>query len=80
MDSLQQEIEQQTQLLNDLRKQNAASELVGEAKKKLSDLKRLQAPSKGAGGAKDSGEKKRERLLLKTAKVCLYSTHLEGIL
>ncbi|GLB41153.1 putative histidyl-tRNA synthetase [Lyophyllum shimeji] len=66
---LQQEIEKQTTLLNDLRTQKAAQELVDEAKKKLGELKKTLAQTTGAaaGAAKDAG-KKRERMLLKTAK------------
>jgi hypothetical protein len=74
MDSLQQEIKQQTERFNDLRKLNVAAERIREAREKLSDLKRLHALSKGADAGKDSGGKKRERLLLKTAKVRRYST------
>lgn len=79
-ETLQQEIEQQTLFFNDLRKQNAAPALIDEAKKKLGDLKKSLALSKGASGAKDTGGKKRERLMLKTAKVRpLTSRLLQGI-
>ncbi|CAK5268567.1 unnamed protein product [Mycena citricolor] len=66
--SLNEQITAQTVLLNQLRLQNDASALE-EAKKKLGELKKSLAMSKGAdaGGSKDAA-KKRERLLLKTAK------------
>jgi len=69
---LQQQIDQQTLFFNDLRKQNAAPALIDEAKKKLGDLKKSLALSKGTSGAKDAAGKKRERLMLKTAKVRLH--------
>jgi histidyl-tRNA synthetase len=78
-DVLQKEIDQQTLFFNDLRKQNAAPTLIDEAKKKLSDLKKSLALSKGTSSAKDAGGKKRERLMLKTAKVRLHLHHLQGI-
>lgn len=67
-ESLNQDIVQQTTLLNALRLQNAEDSAVEEAKKKLGELKKsLGALTKAAGGGKDA--KKKERLLLKTAKV-----------
>jgi histidyl-tRNA synthetase len=67
-ESLNQEIAQQTTLFNELRLQNAEPAAVEEAKKKLGELKKsLGALTKAAGGSKDA--KKKERLLLKTAKV-----------
>jgi hypothetical protein len=60
--SIAQQIAQQTSLFNDLRTKNADQALIDEAKKKLGELK------KSLGGARDAGKKK-ERLLLKTAKV-----------
>ena len=78
-DALQKEIEQQTLFVNDLRKQNATPAIIDEAKKKLGDLKKSLALSKGTYVAKDAGGKKRERLMLKTAKVRLHLHHLLGI-
>lgn len=67
-ESLNQEIATQTTLFNELRVQDAGSPAVEEAKKKLGELKKaLGALTKAAGGGKDA--KKKERLLLKTAKV-----------
>ncbi len=68
-ETLATEIATQTTLLNDLRLQKAEAALVEDAKKKLGELKKTLATLRG-GGAKDAGKKK-ERLLLKTAKVCL---------
>ncbi|KAF7976190.1 hypothetical protein HWV62_7360 [Athelia sp. TMB] len=66
-ESLNQEIAQQSTLFNELRQQNADASLIEAAKQKLGDLKRsLGALTKAAGGDKDT--KKKERLLLKTAK------------
>ncbi|KAI0706167.1 histidyl-tRNA synthetase [Cytidiella melzeri] len=64
-EELNQEIAQQSALLNDLRKQQADASALDEVKKKLGDLKR--ALGQLTGGAKDGGKKK-ERMLLKTAK------------
>ena len=67
-ESLSQEIAQQTTLFNELRLQNAEPSSVEEAKKKLGELKKaLGALAKTAGAGKDA--KKKERMLLKTAKV-----------
>jgi histidyl-tRNA synthetase len=67
-ESLNQEIAQQTTLFNELRLQNAEPSAIEEIKKKLGELKKsLGALTKAAGGGKDA--KKKERLLLKTAKV-----------
>ena len=68
-DSITQELTKQTALFNELRLQNVEPSVLDEAKKKLGELKKSLALLKGAGGSKDAG-KKRERLLLKTAKVC----------
>ncbi|KAI0368941.1 histidyl-tRNA synthetase [Pilatotrama ljubarskyi] len=69
-DALANEITAQSNLLNDLRKQQADPALVEEAKKKLGDLKRslalLQNANAAAGGSKEG--KKKERMLLKTPK------------
>lgn len=67
-ESLNAEIASTTTQLFDLRQQNADNSLVEEAKKKLGELKKSLAMLKGASGSKDTGKKK-ERLLLKTAKV-----------
>jgi hypothetical protein len=64
-ESLNQEIAQQTTLFNELRLQNAEPSAIEETKKKLGELKKsLGALTKAAGGGK-----KKERMLLKTAKV-----------
>lgn len=78
-ESLNQEIAQQNTLCNDLRQQNAEASLVEEAKKKLGELKKsLGALNKAAAGGKET--KKKERLLLKTAKVrsCVRSASSSG--
>jgi histidyl-tRNA synthetase len=67
-EAIDQQVTQQTVLFNELRLQNADPSVIDEAKKKLGELKKSLALMKGAGGSKDAG-KKRERLLLKTAKV-----------
>jgi histidyl-tRNA synthetase len=66
-DSLTAEIAQATGALNDLRLQNADASSIDAAKKRLGELKKTMAAMNSAGGSKDAG-KKRERLLLKTAK------------
>ena len=76
---LEAEIAAQTIIFNDLRAQGAP---LDEAKKQLSDLKKALAVAKGAAGKErekkpessgqsqaDGQPKKKERLLLKTAKV-----------
>ncbi|KAJ7207493.1 hypothetical protein GGX14DRAFT_698176 [Mycena pura] len=79
-DSLSEQIAAQTTLFNQLRLQNAEPSVLDEAKKKLGELKRSMAAlskskeaalSKGAAASADTPKeaaKKRERLLLKTAK------------
>ncbi|KAJ7292628.1 hypothetical protein C8J57DRAFT_1041644 [Mycena rebaudengoi] len=69
MASIESQITEQTALFNQLRLQNAEPSVLDEAKKKLGELKRSLATSKNSGesGSKDAS-KKRERLLLKTAK------------
>ncbi|TFK56420.1 histidyl-tRNA synthetase [Heliocybe sulcata] len=64
--SLEEEVAKQTALVNELRTTNADPAALDEAKKKLGELKKMIALSKGAGGSKEV--KKKERLLLKTAK------------
>lgn len=68
-DSLIAEIAQATGALNDLRLQNADASSIDAAKKRLGELKKTMAAMNIASGSKDAGKKK-ERLLLKTAKVC----------
>jgi len=70
--SINQEIAQQTALLNELRLNRADAAAVDEVKKKLGELKRSLASLNSGGGAKDAGKKK-ERLLLKTAKVSAHT-------
>lgn len=67
-ESLNKEIAEQTALFNDLRKQQADPAALDEVKKRLGELKRSLA---SIPGVKDA-DKKRERLLLKTAKVRHY--------
>ncbi|KAG2066985.1 histidyl-tRNA synthetase [Suillus decipiens] len=66
-DSLTAEIAQATGALNDLRLQNADAASIDAAKKRLGELKKTMAAMNSASGSKDAGKKK-ERLLLKTAK------------
>ncbi|KAF9449986.1 histidine-tRNA ligase [Macrolepiota fuliginosa MF-IS2] len=70
VEQLEQEIAQQKALFNDLRSQHAAgSPELEDAKKKLSELQKALGLLKKADGPKDAaGGKKKERLLLKTAK------------
>ncbi|KAJ7447227.1 hypothetical protein FB451DRAFT_1354995 [Mycena latifolia] len=73
IESISEQIANQTALFNQLRLQNAEPSVLDEAKKKLGELKKSLALSKGsdgttaAAGSKEA-PKKRERLLLKTAK------------
>jgi histidyl-tRNA synthetase len=66
-ESLNAEIAQATQRVNDLRQQGAEASLLEDAKKGLGELKKALAGLTNAGG-KDAGKRK-ERMLLKTAKV-----------
>ena len=69
MESLNAEIAQQNILCQTLVKQNGDSSVLEEAKKKLGELKKsLGVLTKAGAGGKDA--RKKERLLLKTAKVC----------
>jgi len=74
-ETLNAEIARQTSILNELRLQNIDAAAIDAAKKKLGELKRTQgAISKAIRADVDgtnaaSNESKRERLLLKTAKV-----------
>ncbi|KAJ6520547.1 hypothetical protein C8R45DRAFT_63285 [Mycena sanguinolenta] len=67
IESISEQITNQTALFNQLRLQNAEPSMIDEAKKKLGELKKSLALSKGSDGS-TPGAKKRERLLLKTAK------------
>ncbi|KAJ6601111.1 hypothetical protein DFH09DRAFT_1126889 [Mycena vulgaris] len=70
MASISEQITSQTALFNELRLQNADPSVLDEAKKKLGELKKSLALSKGSAapaGSKDPAPK-RQRLLLKTAK------------
>lgn len=72
------EITQQTALVNELRLQNVDPTALDAAKKKLGELKKTLGAigkaeaSSGAAGTADG--KKKDRLLLKTAKVSSFST------
>lgn len=67
--SLTQQIADQTALFNKLKLENSEPSLLEEAKKKLAELKKtLNLQKNASGDGKDAGKKK-ERLLLKTAKV-----------
>ncbi|KAJ6541656.1 hypothetical protein B0H19DRAFT_958359 [Mycena capillaripes] len=70
IESISEQITAQTALFNQLRLQNAEASVMDEAKKKLGELKKSLALSKGSDSSAAAGvpTKKRERLLLKTAK------------
>lgn len=79
LESLTAEVAAQSQVLNELRKQQGADPaIVEEAKKKLGELKRSLAVIQGAGGGSKEGKKK-ERLLLKVPKVSIRSTILSFV-
>ncbi|RDX46824.1 histidyl-tRNA synthetase [Lentinus brumalis] len=67
-EALAAEVAAQSALVNDLRKQQADAATVEEAKKKLGDLKRTLALAQNAANGGGKGEKKKERMLLKTPK------------
>ena len=68
-EALSQEIVQQSQLVNKLKAEQADSAIINEANKKLGELKKARGQLLAvSSGSKDLGKKK-ERLLLKTAKV-----------
>lgn len=67
VESLNQEIAERSALFNDARKQGADAAIIEEHKVKLGELKRALGQLMGASGSKDA--KKKDRLLLKTAKV-----------
>ena len=68
-EALAEEVAAQNALVNDLRKQQADAATVEEAKKKLGELKRALALAQNAASGGGKGEKKKERMLLKTPKV-----------
>ncbi|KAJ7157316.1 hypothetical protein C8R46DRAFT_1004259 [Mycena filopes] len=69
IESISEQISTQTALFNQLRLQNAEASVLDEAKKRLGELKKSLALSKGSDGTSGAaGAKKRERILLKTAK------------
>lgn len=68
LEGLKQQVEEATAQFNELRLQKAAPEALEEARKRLADLKKAFGVANAASGSgKDA--KKKERLLLKTAKV-----------
>lgn len=68
-ESLGQDIVQQSALVNRLKAEGADASVFDEARKRLGELKKsLQQLKITSGGGKDAGKKK-DRLLLKTAKV-----------
>ncbi|KAF7324865.1 Histidyl-tRNA synthetase [Mycena kentingensis (nom. inval.)] len=67
MATLEDQIAAQKTLFNQLRTSNADPAALDEAKKHLGELQKALAQSKAGSSTKDAG-KKRERLLLKTAK------------
>lgn len=66
--SQQRDIESQKTLLASLKKDDADQQAIEDAKKHLGELQRALALAKGKSSGAEG--KKRERLLLKTAKVC----------
>jgi histidyl-tRNA synthetase len=69
LESLNNDISAANARLTELRQQAADAALVEEAKKRLGELKKsLMLLQNSAGGSKDAGKRK-ERMLLKTAKV-----------
>ena len=71
VESLNQEIAERTAAWNDAKKSGADPSVVEEHRVKLGELKKALGQLMASNRAKDGKEdKKRERLLLKTAKVC----------
>ncbi|GJJ13182.1 hypothetical protein Clacol_007433 [Clathrus columnatus] len=69
LEHLTQQISEQSTLLRTLREQNATRALIDEAHKKLGDLKKQVGQWTAAGKDKEKADaKKKDRLLLKTAK------------
>ncbi|KAI0789570.1 hypothetical protein C8Q75DRAFT_733782 [Abortiporus biennis] len=67
IESIQAEITQTSAKYNELRKQQGDATVLEEVRKKLGELKKSLATLNAASGLKDAGKKK-ERMLLKTAK------------
>jgi hypothetical protein len=67
-ESLEADITRASARFTDLRKQNAEPALVEEARIKLGELRKSLALLNGAGGGK-AADKRKDRMLLKTAKV-----------
>ncbi|KAG6839852.1 hypothetical protein C0991_011062 [Blastosporella zonata] len=72
----QQEVEAQKILLVSLKKDGADQQAIEDAKKRLGDLQKALATASGKGKSAGADGKKRERLMLKTAKVGLSSHHI----
>lgn len=73
VESLNQEIAERSALFNDARKEGTDAAIIEEHRLKLGELKRALGQLMGASGSKDT--KKKDRLLLKTAKVRPQSSH-----
>lgn len=69
VDELTQEVAQQTTLVNKLKDEKAEGSAFEDARKKLGELKKSLALLKNAASGGRETAKKKERLLLKTAKV-----------
>lgn len=67
--SLDTQLAEQTALVNKLRLENPGTDLYKEASKKLGELKKALALQQNATDGGKEAAKKKERLLLKTAKV-----------
>ena len=65
------EIQEQSTLVNRLKSESADPSIYEEARKKLGELKKSLGVLKAAAGGGKDAAKKKERLLLKTAKVCV---------
>ncbi len=78
--TLADEIAEQTTLFNNLRLQNADPAEVEAAKRKLGELKKAQgvlnAKEREKKGDSAEGEKKKERILLKTPKVSHFHSRI----
>ena len=73
VEALAEQVAAQNAVVNELKKQDADAAAQEEAKKRLGELKKNLALLQHAAGAGGKGEKKKERMLLKTAKVCVRS-------
>lgn len=69
IESINQDITQQTALVNKLKADKADEAVIKEEWQKLGELKKSLHLLKGAAGSSKDSAKKKERLLLKTAKV-----------